>query len=264
MRKSPVDTRELKNVMPGSSFTKHIHAGFNLHYREIPYGRDIFMFDPRFEDTEYLKNQNIEFLWDIMQVKYLIIGPEFSSILDGFTNNGDYRLLGNYPKLNLNLYEITKNKSYSKLAILPLGGEQDYNKVIEQLNSSDIDKLKSLYSQLIFLDENSVDFSLLNNTNYNNKRYYEINSKQRGILIDFESWNRNWGFKINNENEKLQKAFQIFNGIEIKPGLNRIEMTYNLKYFTKLFLLGMIVTLIYIALLGMCYYKGKNHKLKEE
>ncbi len=257
LQKPPLNTKELKNVMPGSSFTKHVHAGIDLHYREIPYGRDIFMFDPRFEDAIYLRNQNIEFLWDIMQVKYLVIGPEFSSILEDFTNKGDYRLLGNYPKLNLNLYEITKNKSYSKLAILPLEREQDYNKVIEQLNSRDIDKLKSLYSQLIFLDENSVNFSLLNNKNYNNKRYYEINSKQRGILIDFESWNRNWGLKINNENEKLQKAFQMFKGMEIKPGLNRIEMTYNLKYFKELFWLGMAVILIYAVLLGRRYYKEK-------
>jgi len=138
--------------------------------------------------------------------------------------------------------------------------EQDYNKAIEQLNSRDIDKLKNLYSQLIFLDENSVAFSLMSNKNYNNKRYYEINSKQRGVLIDFESWNRNWGLKINNENEKLQKAFQIFKGIEIKPGLNKIEMIYNLKYFKELFLLSILTIVVYAILLSRCCYKEKKKR----
>ncbi|MDP2692973.1 MAG: hypothetical protein Q8O88_05015, partial [bacterium] len=64
-KKSPLNTKELKYVMPYFLFTKHVHAGLNLKYREIPYG-DFFMFSPK--DAGYLQNQNIEFLWDIMQV----------------------------------------------------------------------------------------------------------------------------------------------------------------------------------------------------
>ena len=258
-KKSAVVT-ELKDVMPASSFTRHVHAGLNLHYREIPYGRDTFMFDPRYDDIDYLRNRNVEFLWDIMQVKYLIIGPEFSKVLEGFAAPDYYKLLGNYPKLDLNLYEITKDKSYSKLAVLPLEDRQDYDEAIKQLNSKDIDILRGLYSKLVFLDQGSPDFSLLKNQSSGSKRHYEIASKKDGVLIDFESWNHNWGLKVNNENGKLRKAFQMFKGIKIEPGLNKIDMTYKLKYFKELFLLGIVTILIYATLLGICYYKEKMER----
>ncbi len=257
LKKSPLNTKELKYVMPYFLFTKHVHAGLNLKYKEIPYG-DFFMFTPK--DAEYLKNQNIEFLWDIMQVKYLIIGPEFSKALENFSSHGYYKLLGNYPKLNFNLYEVTKNKSYSKLAVLPLENQQSYDDIIKQLNSKDVGVLREMYSKLVFLDENNADFSLLKAQNNGNKRYYEIDSKQKAVLIDFESWNRNCGLKINNENEKLQKAFQMFKGMEIKPGLNRIEMTYNLKYFKELFFIAVITIFIYATLLGIFYYREKKQR----
>ncbi|MFZ3091841.1 MAG: hypothetical protein WA240_14635 [Nitrospirota bacterium] len=256
-KKRPLNTKELKYVMPYFLFTKHVHAGLNLKYKEISYG-DFFMFSPK--DEGYLQNQNIEFLWDIMQVKYLIIGPEFSKVLEGFTNHNDYKLIGNYPKLNFNLYEITKNKSYSKLAVLSLENQQSYDDIIKQLNSKDVGVLREMYSKLVFLDQNNAGFSLLKAQNNGNKRYYEVDSKQKAVLIDFESWNRNWKLKINNENEKLQKAFQIFKGIEIKPGLNRIEMTYNLKYFKGLFLIAVITIFIYAALLGIFYYREKKKR----
>ena len=114
--------------MPYFLFTRHVHAGLNLQYKDIAYG-DFFMFSPK--DISYLLNQNIELLWDIMQVKYLIIGPEFSKTLEGFSNYKYYRLLGSYPKVNLNLYEIIKDKSYSKLAVLPLGDKQNYEDVMQ-------------------------------------------------------------------------------------------------------------------------------------
>lgn len=254
--KSATGSRELKDVMPYFLFTKHVHTGLGLKYRDIQY-RDFFIFSP-VKDIDYLRNRNIEFLWDLMQVKYLIIGPEFSKVLEGFAASDYYKLLGNYPKLDLNLYEITKDKSYSKLAVLPLEDRQAYDEAIKQLNSKDIDILRGLYSKLVFLDQVSPDFSLLKNQGSGGKRYYEIASKKEGVLIDFESWNHNWGLKINDKNEKLLKAFQMFKGIWIAPGLNKIDMTYNLKYFKGLFLLGMIVTLIYAVLLGRYYFKEEK------
>ena len=142
---------ELKDVMPYFLFTKHVHTGLGLKYKEIQY-RDFFIFSAA-KDIDYLRNQNIEFLWDMMQVKYLIIGPEFSKALEGFTSRDHYKLLGNYPKLDMNLYEITKDKSYSKLAVLPLEDQQDYHDAIGQLNSKDINILKGLYSKLVFLEQ---------------------------------------------------------------------------------------------------------------
>ena len=247
---------ELKDVMPYFLFTKHVHTGLGLKYKEIQY-RDFFIFSAA-KDIDYLRNQNIEFLWDMMQVKYLIIGPEFSKALEGFTSRDHYKLLGNYPKLDMNLYEITKDKSYSKLAVLPLEDQQDYHDAIGQLNSKDINILKGLYSKLVFLEQGNPDFSLLKSQGSGDKRYYEVASKKKAVLIDFESWNRNWGLKINDKDEKLLKAFQMFKGIKIEPGVNKIDMTYNLKYFKELFLLGMIVTLIYAVLLGRCYYKEEK------
>jgi len=249
-------SKELKEVIPCPIFTKHVYEGLKLKSGDISY-EDVFMFSPH-RDTKYLKNQNIEFLWDIMQVKYLIIGPEFSKALEKFTTKQHYKLLDKYPDLRLNLYEITKPKSYSKLAFYPLGDVQGYAEIIRGLNSKDIDVLKRHYSKLLFLDENNSGLTLLKKQNYNNRRYYEINSNQAGILIDFESWSHNWELKINNKEEKLQKAFQMFKGIRIEPGLNQVQLTYNLKYFKGLFLFSVFVTLVHMVLLFRNCYKERR------
>ena len=255
LRRNPNYSRELKDAIPYHLYTRHVHEGIGLKYNEAKYDW-FFMFSPP-RDTKYLKNQNIEFLWDIMQVKYLIIGPEFSEALEKFTTKQHYKLLDKYPKLRLNLYEITKPKSYSKLAFYPLDKGQDYEEIISELNSKDIDVLKNHYSKLLFLDENNPDVILLKKQSHDNRRYYEINSNQEGILIDFESWNHNWELDINNKEEELHKAFQMFKGIRIGPGLNQIELTYNLKYFKGLFLLSVFIILVHIVLLARYSYKDK-------
>jgi len=261
LKKPRIKSTELKYVMPYFLFTRHVHAGFNLKRDEIQYS-DFFMFSPK--DINYLSNGNIEFLWDIMQVKYLIIGDEFSKNLEGFTNKSDYKLLGNYSRLSLNLYEITKKKSYSKLAVLPLAEGEDYQDAIGQLNSKDINILKGLYSKLIFPEQGNSDFSILKSQSIGDQRYYEIASKKKAILIDFESWNRNWGLKINDKSERLLKAFQMFKGIKIDPGLNKIELTYNLKYFRGLFLLSVMVIIIYVILLARYCYLDRDNKLRDD
>ena len=60
----------------------------------------------------------------------------------------------------MNLYEILKDKSYSKFAILPLDNRQSYDEMIRKLNSADINTLRALYSKLVFLDSNSEGFAL--------------------------------------------------------------------------------------------------------
>lgn len=252
-------SKDLKDVMPYFLFTRHVHAGLNLTHKEIRYGNSSFMFFAK-DDIEDLQNQNIEFLWDLMQVKYLLIGPEFSLVLEGFTTHDQYKLLEKYHKLNLNLYEILKDKSYSKFAVLPLNGKQSHDEMIKELNSTDINTLKTLYSKLVFLDSNPEDFTLTKNQSSRSARHYEILSKQDAILIDFESWNHNWELRVNDKGKKLQKTFRMFKGIRLQPGLNQIEITYHLKYFKELFILSIFVIPIYLALLGRIYYAEKNNK----
>ncbi|MCP4991826.1 MAG: hypothetical protein GY928_38935 [Colwellia sp.] len=259
LEKAPVVTKELKDAMPYFLFTSHVHAGINLHYKEIPYG-DFFMFSPK--DAKYIKRQNIEFLWDLTQVKYVIIDSALSKVLDSFTTRDQhYKLLGKYPKLGLNLYEITKEKEYSTLAVLPVDDGESYDQVIEKINSRDIEVLKQLYSKLVFLDKDTKDFTLSSSKRTNNKRLYEIKSKRKGIFIELESWNKNWELEINDKKETVQKAFQIFKGIKIEPGLNKIEFSYRLKFFNLLFLLSLFVILGYTVLLVKYRYSDKHVNL---
>lgn len=258
LKKGPNVSNELKDAIPYYLFTKHVHAGLGLSPSEIPY-HDFFMFFSR-DDASFLQMQNIEFLWDMMQVKYLVIGPHFSNMLKNLTNKECYRLIDEYPKLDLMLYEIGKEKSYSRLAVLPIDNGENYEDEMNKINSNDINVLKDVYSRLVFLDKKSDNFSLLKDVGYNGKRQYEIYSKREGILIDFESWNRNWELKINNSNEKLSKAFHIFKGIKICQGLNRIELLYNLKYFNVLFFVSLFIILIHIVLLGRYYYMNNVAK----
>lgn len=258
--KNPVCRGELKDAMPYFLFTKHVHAGLGLEYKQIPY--DDFYMSLAKDDTEGLQSQNIEFLWDIMQVKYLLVGPEFSQAIENFATHEYYKLLERYSTLNLNLYEILKDKSYSKFAILPLDNRQSYDEMIRKLNSADINTLRAVYSKLIFLDSNPEGFALAKNQSSKSARHYEISSKQDAILIDFESWNHNWELKVNDKDEKLQKAFQMFKGIRLQPGLNQIELTYHLKYFKELFILSIFVIPIYLVLLGRIYYVEYVNKKK--
>ena len=245
--KEVVVIRELKDAMPYFLFTRHIHEGIGLSHREITY-RSFFNFSPN-EDHEYIKNQNIELLWDLMQVKYLIVGPVFSKALDEFTDREQYRLISKYPNLGLNLYEILKEKNYSRFAVLPLDDRASYDEILQELNSRDINKLKALYSQLVFLDKDSPEFNLAKTRRDSTTRYYEVESSQNAVFIEFESWNRNWELKVNSEERESEKAFQLFKAAKIMPGLNRIEFTYNFKYFTALFCVGMVTTLLYAFLL---------------
>lgn len=249
---------ELKNVMPYFLYTRHVHAGLGLEYKEIRYGYgDFFLFWAK-RDSEYVKEKNMEFLFDLIQAKYIVAGPEFSAILEGFTNREHYKLLDKYPKLNLYLYEIVKDKNYTRWAILPVEDQQLYDEVIEKLNSDDVDVLRGLYSKLVFLDGSNANFTFSRNQRSHSTRHYEIFSRQDAVLIDFESWNHNWRLKVNNKGEELHKAFQMFKGIRLGPGLNQIELIYNLKYFKKLFWFSIFVVLIYVILLGRCYYVEEN------
>jgi hypothetical protein len=258
LEKTHSRSTELKDVMPYFLFTRHVHEGIGLQPRDISYD-DFFIFSPK-NHLENLKNQNIEFFWDLSQVKYLIIGPQFSKALkrfSGYWNN--YSLLEKYPKLGLNLYEIKKEKNYSKLAVLPLNDNQSYGEIIERLNSQDVKVLKKLYSQLVFFGEDQNNYKILETQQNGNKKFYKINAERESILIDFESWNHNWTLRVNNKEQKLEKAFQIFKGINISPGVNIIEQNHQVKYFKELFILSIFMILFCAGLLGkLCFSKKKK------
>lgn len=254
--KSPPDARILKNVIQCGVFTKHIHDGLKLKVGDVLYS-DLFALQLFPNDLRYIEEKNMEFFWDLMQVKYLVTGPEFSESLGNFTHFYSYQLLAAYPALRSNLYEITKNKPYSPYAFLPLGKNQTYEEILRQLNSPDIDVLQSLYGKLIFPDDTQKDFMVLNAKRGSANRYYEIESKREAMLIEFESWNHSWEAIVNNKSKTVEKAFHILKGIHLTPGLNHIQVTYHLKYFNFLFWLGVITILIYITLLGRQWFKEK-------
>jgi len=248
LEKTPLDGKEIKNVLPHAVFTRHIYSGLglNMYQVRIPYN-DVFLFSAL--DAPYLKNQNIEFFWDIMQVKYLVIGSAFSKALEGFSGKENYKVLGSYPSLDLNLYEITKNRKFSRLGILPVKNGNDLKEMEKKLNSGDADVLKGIYARVIYLDKSTKDFTLLKSQTEQSRRYYEIDAKQRGILIEFESWNPHWGLTINKEKKDIYKAFRIFRGTRIESGRNVIELEYKVPYFKELFWLSVGVLLLYIFLL---------------
>ena len=244
LNKMPPDSKEMKNILPHFVFAKHIHTGFNTSATDIPYN-DVYLFFST--DTPYLRNQNIEFFWDIMQVKYLVVGSAFSKALEGFSDKENYKLLGSYPNLDLNVYEITKNKKYSRLGILPVDSEQDFNEVMGKINSGDVDVLRQVYKRIIYLDEDAKGFTLLKSQTDGSRRYYEIDAKQKGILIEFESWNRHWELKANGEDKGIYKVFHILRGAKIEPGKNQVELNYSIPYFKAQFIVSILAILTYVV-----------------
>jgi len=255
LRKERRVFKEFKDALPYSDFTRHVHEGIGISSSEIKY-RYVFLYNTK--DYKYIKNQNIRFMWDLMQVKYLIISASFSKALRKFRDWKNYRFISEYPNLGLNIFEIVKNKSYSKLAVLPLDDSENYNNIITKLNSGDIQLLRSMYSRLVFLDTDTSGFTLMESRSDSTTRYYDIESSQNAVLVEFESWNPNWELEVNNREELLDKAFQLFKAIKIKPGLNRIELIYNLKLFLLFFYLGIFVTMAYAVLFIWFHYKEKH------
>jgi uncharacterized membrane protein YfhO len=191
-----------------------------------------------------------------MQVKYIIAGPELLDIVSTFNTFNDYRLIANYPVLPLKIYERTKAKNFFNLAVYPLPDGEKYNEVIANINSNDVNALKRLYSKLIFLDKDNQDFKLQKMTSKDNERYYDIKSNQPALLVDFESYNRHWRLKINDRDENISKAFQVFKAIKLERGINRIKLSYNLKYFKELFFVSVFVILAYL-IFSVMYYRKK-------
>lgn len=251
-------SRSLKDVMPYHLFTSHFHKGVGFRHNEVSY-RDFFVFSPA--DAQNLKNQNITFFWDLMQVQYLIVGAKFSEAINAFTNTGNnYRFLGHFPTLDLNIYEITGKKKYSTMAFLPLnGGSAD--ELVDRMNSWDINELRSLYSRLVFPEIGRSDFKVLDDRRSRNERHYEIEADKEGILVEFESWNRNWKVTIDrNDAGKVLKAFHILKAVRIHKGRNSIDLSYDLKYFKVLFLVSVVTISSLVALLLLSFYSGNKGK----
>lgn len=123
-----------------------------------------------------------------------------------------------------------------------------FDKRLDELNSRDATALRKAYEKVLPLDKEVGGITVKDRRKSGNRRYYEIEAKQNGILIDFESWNRNWELRVNGEVKELNRAFQIFRVVRIEPGLNRIELVYNHGYFMELFILSIAAMFIYIIL----------------
>lgn len=259
LEKGPLDTHELKNVLQGGVFTKHVHEGMNIKLGEVLYS-NLFAYLLLPNDQKFIKEKNMEFFWDLMQVKYLLIGPLMSEVLESFADHGSYRLVSTYGALRSNLYEIITNKPYSSYAFLPLDEGQSYEDQLRQVNSSDISVLRSLYKKLVFPDDTLKDFTVVNTQRGSASRHYEIESERGALLIEFESWNHNWKVMVNNTHADLQKVFHICRGTRIQPGKNRIEIVYDLKYFKALFLLSIVVIAGCIILFAAACYTQRSRK----
>jgi len=262
--KSHPTSKELKDALQCGVFTRHVHEGLNVKYGEVTYS-DLFGLLLFPNDLKYLKEGNVEFFWDLMQVKYLIVGPYLSEALEKFVHRKNYNLVSYYPTLNMKVYEIMKQKSYSTFAILPVDKEHNYKELIQQLKSRDINVLQTQYSNLVFLDKNSKDYRLLNTRRDHATRYYEIEATKEAVLIEFENSDHNWEVLVNNEQKPVEKVFHNLKGVKIGPGLNQVEFIYRLKYFKGLFFVSVLAILIYIILLGRswCHEESMTKKDSE-
>lgn len=254
----PTDaSRELKDVIPYFLYTRHVHEGLGLSHKDIQY-RDFFIFSP-VKDIEYLKNRNIEFMWEMMAVKYLIIGPQFSEALAGFKPASYYSLIAKYPKLSLNLYAIARPQRYLRYAVIELDKDGGMPNTV---NSFDIGELKKLYSTLTGLDGKSKHYKLVKAEGGGGMKYYEIEADREAVFVDFESWHKNWKLKVNGRRETLHKAFQLFRAVRLSPGLNKIELIYEPVFFKPLFILSWLMIGGYVAMFAViCYKERKGVKI---
>lgn len=247
LNKPPLNTRDFKNLLQCPVFARHVHEGFEAKFEEIPYSPHFtLLLIPN--DLRHIKEKSMEFFWDLMQVKYLVVGPGLSDVIKNSFHLGNYAHINHYPKLNVDLYAITKRKSYSRIALLPLEDEKDYEGMLRQSNSADINVLQSLYAKLVYPDDAQEDFAFSNIQRGFATRSYDIRSKKNALLIEFESVNHNWKAMMNGNIVPLQKVFHNLKGVKIAPGLNKLTVSYHLKYFGGLFFLAVASALTYLVL----------------
>ncbi len=251
-------SKELRYAMPYHLFTSHFHRGIGLKHSDISY-RDFFVFSP--QDAATIGNGNIEFFWDLMQVQYLVIGQRFSEAITGLADGKHaYSLLGYFPTLDLSLFEIEKKREHGRFAFLPLDQDQSYRDVVDKMNSPDIETLRSFYSRLVFPAEDVSDFKVRSVQYGGSFRRYDLETKKEAMLVEFESWNHNWRLHTPNPGgERVDKVFHILRGVRLHKGLNRIELSYDLRGFTALFLVSLVsISLLVVLITVSCCSKRRR------
>jgi len=242
-----VQSTELRDLMPYMLFTRHVHEGLGLTYKQIRYG-DFFLFNPA-TDKELIKKGKFDLWWDLAQVKYLLVGGDFAASLAEFPHPENYRLVEKYAKIGMSLFEIVKEKSYAREAFLPKAQGQSWADLEAAVNAQDAQKLREEYAKLQFSDQLSGNIKLVSAQRDGDRRIFEIQNDQSALFIDFESWNRHWNLTLNGQPVEVQKAFQLFKGVPLEPGVNRLEFTYQIPGFMPLLWLGMLMSLGYLLLL---------------
>jgi hypothetical protein len=251
---------EFTDVLPYFLFTRHVHEGLGLDHRDINY-EDFFLFSPR-NHFRRLRQDRLEFLWDLMQVKYLVVGPEFGAFLEGFPDYPlKYKLLDKYAGLRLNLYEIKRDACKSRLAFLPIRHAQDAERVLGNLNAKSVVKLKEAFHLLLFPSDVS-GFELLSESRGGPNREYVVRANRQGFVIEFESWNRGWSAKVNGDRAPVDKAFGLFRCTKIEEGESRIEVSYSPRYFNLLFWVSISALALYVSILFLGHFREKRRGLE--
>jgi hypothetical protein len=249
----------LRSALPLYLFAKHVHDGFGLPPGSIKY-QELYPFSP--DDIEYMRKNDMEFLWDLMGVRFLVLELAQTRFVNSINNSNEYQLQGKYPALGLYLVERKTTAPYSRFALLELEEGEDPGELIKRLNSGEVETLRGLFSRLEFLGDD-IGGAKNKKSLLTLKRKFEVNLASPALLVNLESWNHSLALKVNGEEEELHRAFQIFRAVSLKAGVNAIELTYRLKYFKALFALSIIaIGACFITLAVLIGKRRKNGKFK--
>lgn len=245
----PETTLPLAQVMPYMLFTRHVHEGIGLAYRQIAY-RDFFVFNT--DDESALKEGNIRFFWDVSSVRYLVVGPKFEQALGELGGPSRYRLLARYKALALALYERLDFRQGVEAAVLPLRSLEDANAALTALNSDDVQTMEEARKSLLPLAvgmAKAQGYRLTAASEHNGRNVLTLEADRPGLLIEFESWNKHWRATINGGAAPVDKAFHIFKVIPFLPGRHTIVTEYAPPYFFPLIVLGAVSMLVVFVML---------------
>ena len=97
---------------------------------------------------------------------------------------------------------------------------------------------------------------------YNKNKMIITYTGNQGTLFIPYIYNENFKVKVNNEDAELKRVFSDFIGVDVKNGLNEIEITYDYSYLYKFIAFSIFIAIVtFILLKSGIYMKILDNKL---
>lgn len=247
----------INNVVVSDNYEKDENYESLIGYEELPFNiiaSNINNIKGNTIDTSEIENPFIEF--EIVNLPY-----ENNEIFVEFISNNKFlsvEIQNEYSNYYINSSTFTDSKR-----LIDLGNYDSNLKVKINLLPDVIYETESFNIYSVDMDNYSEQLEYIKNNSFNkiegqsNKVLAEIMAKEDGKLVTAIPYSTSWSVYVNGEKVSYDRVNKCFIGIDIKKGMNVIEMSY----VSSGFKVGMFISIAgCIILLVICIISRVNKR----